>query len=559
MLLLGPRYALLPPEYTAYCKTQRDRDMQVRRVLVFFGDSDPKNLTGMAIQALSDPKLKHLALDVVVGANYLHCESLDKQARIRLKTRIYGPRPHLADLMSQADLAIGTGGATTWQRMCLGLPAVVVSTTENQRADFEALAAAKLIKYAGHFDDIKVDHLISFFSGLMQGTERLAELSTKNKLQVDGLGGLRLVEVMNPTADHEIRLRPACEEDMAIYFDWKNDTEVLHYVTNTILNPWKLHQKWFASKLHDVNSCLFVLEATDLPVGQIRFDRQGDEAHIDYSFDPIVRGRGWSSRLIALGADMMQQSEPLRLRSEVKAGNEVPSALFLRLGFLERRQAPGGRAGRSIAILSDRTSWVGGHIRELLLEWLVYGHRVLWVHDKKQLRRGDFCFYLSCEQIVPAETLALFRHNLVVHESDLPRGRGWSPLTWQILEGINRFPVTLFEAVETVDSGVIYLQEWLEFEGHELIEELRQMQGVKTLELCTQFLYDYSNCTPTPQSGEASFYRRRIPSDSRLDPEKTIREQFNLLRTVDNVRYPAFFELDGYCYQLNIMRRDWTP
>lgn len=90
---------------------------------------------------------------------------------------------------------------------------------------------------------------------------------------------------------------------------------------------------------------------------------------------------------------------------------------------------------------------------------------MLWTHTVNDLRAGDFCFYLSCSQIVPPHVLGRFRNNLVVHESDLPQGKGWSPLTWQILEGKNRIPVILFEATEKVDSGPIYAQEWLEFEG----------------------------------------------------------------------------------------------
>jgi RimJ/RimL family protein N-acetyltransferase len=87
---------------------------------------------------------------------------------------------------------------------------------------------------------------------------------------------------------------------------------------------------------------LFVLEADSLPVGQIRFDRAGDETCIDYSLDSIVRGRDWGLRLVTLGANLMQQIEPARLRAEVKAGNEVSSAVFLRAGFTEITNISGG-------------------------------------------------------------------------------------------------------------------------------------------------------------------------------------------------------------------------
>jgi len=340
-LLVGPRYALLRPEYDAYRKTLRARDGQVKRVLVFFGGSDPQNMTGVALEALSHPELKHLDVDVVIGANNPHREVLEKQSQERQQTKIYGSLPHLADLMAQADLAIGAGGATTWERMCLGLPSVVISIAENQRPACEALAEAKLIHYAGHFSDIKTDGLTQLLKQQIHATEKLAELSIQNRLQVDGLGTLRLVEVLCPSDINKIRLRPACEVDIALYFNWANDPEVRKNAVNTNTIAWATHRAWFANKLQDVNCRLFVLEAAGLPVGQIRFDRVGDESYIDYSLDSIVRGRGWGLRLLDLGVDQIRLIEPVRLRAEVKAGNEVSAAIFLRNGFTETSNASG--------------------------------------------------------------------------------------------------------------------------------------------------------------------------------------------------------------------------
>ena len=73
-------------------------------------------------------------------------------------------------------------------------------------------------------------------------------------------------------------------------------------------------------------------------------------------------------------------------------------------------------------------------------------HTVVWKHNVSQVGNGDIVFYLSCGQIAPVDMLSRNKHNLVVHESALPDGKGWSPLTWQIIEGKNEIPITLFEA-----------------------------------------------------------------------------------------------------------------
>ncbi len=153
-----------------------------------------------------------------------------------------------------------------------------------------------------------------------------------------------------------------------------------------------------------------------------------------------------------------------------------------------------------------------------------------------------------------SEKRSCYQYNLVVHESDLPQGRGWSPLTWQILEGRNRIPVTLFEAVDAVDAGPMYLQEWIDFQGHELVDELRAGQGEASIRLCRRFVREYPEVVDTgqEQTGEAIYYARRRPAHSRLDPDQTIREQFDLLRVVDNERYPAFFQMGEKVFFIRI-------
>jgi len=148
--------------------------------------------------------------------------------------------------------------------------------------------------------------------------------------------------------------------------------------------------------------------------------------------------------------------------------------------------------------------------------------------------------------------LARNRRNLVVHESDLPRGRGFSPLTWRVIEGKNRIPVCLLEATAEVDAGPIIYRDKLDFEGHELIDEMRQMLGNKSVELCLRFLSETDPPIGTPQCGEPTYFGRRRPADSRVDPHRSIASQFDLLRVVDNQNYPAFFDYRGHRYALKI-------
>ena len=146
--LLGPHYALLGPEYALLHPLVPHRT-ELRRVLVFFGGADPDNCTGQAIRALMAPELAHLAVDVVLGLQCPHRPEVETLVANRPHTTLHGPKPSLAGLIARADLAIGAGGATTWERACLGLPSLVVSTAANQEPVAYELNKYEYIQYLG--------------------------------------------------------------------------------------------------------------------------------------------------------------------------------------------------------------------------------------------------------------------------------------------------------------------------------------------------------------------------------------------------------------------------
>ncbi|MBF0328715.1 MAG: methionyl-tRNA formyltransferase [Nitrospirae bacterium] len=207
-----------------------------------------------------------------------------------------------------------------------------------------------------------------------------------------------------------------------------------------------------------------------------------------------------------------------------------------------------------ITILSDSDSWIGEYIPELANKLVKDNHSVSIVHNSNEILPGDIAFFLSCGQIVSREVLSRNRHNLVIHESDLPSGKGWAPLTWQILEGKSEIPVCLLEASEYVDSGKIYIKDVMKFNGTELAGELRRIQAETTIRMCIRFINEYPGIVEkgVEQYGESTFYKKRSKKDSKLNPDKTIKEQFNLFRVADNERYPAFFEIEGEIYLLKI-------
>jgi methionyl-tRNA formyltransferase len=181
------------------------------------------------------------------------------------------------------------------------------------------------------------------------------------------------------------------------------------------------------------------------------------------------------------------------------------------------------------------------------------GHAVSLHSRKADLQTGDVLFLVSCGEIIEARDRARFDCCLVLHASDLPRGRGWSPHVWAILGGATSVTVSLLEASDPVDSGAVWLKREFTLEGHELLDEINEKLFEAELTLMSEAVSRFGQIRPVPQQGDPGVYlRRRTPLDSQLDPNRTIAEQFDLLRVVDNSRYPAFFEYRGKTYFIRI-------
>ncbi|MCS6945107.1 MAG: formyltransferase family protein [Sutterellaceae bacterium] len=179
-------------------------------------------------------------------------------------------------------------------------------------------------------------------------------------------------------------------------------------------------------------------------------------------------------------------------------------------------------------------------------------HDIWIVRDITQMAGGDVLFLVSFGKRVGPEVRQRYRAAIVLHASDLPKGRGWSPHVWQILEGANELVVSAIEAVDEIDAGNIWAQTRLRLEGHELHDEINAALFSAELQLMDEVLERFGQIVPRPQKGEATFYRRRTPEDSRLDPALSLAAQFDLLRVCDPVRFPAFFEFRGHRYKIAI-------
>jgi len=189
-LLLGPDFALLRPEFASLrpAALDRRRAPALRRLLISFGSTDPANATASCLDALARAGLD-LAVDVALGAAAPHLEEVRARAAKLAGARLHVEAGSMAELMEQADCALGGAGATSWERCCMGLPSVVAVLADNQRAIAWSLSDAGAALVAGDWRPGLAGTLVGELASL--DTARLARMARAAASICDGSGTFR--------------------------------------------------------------------------------------------------------------------------------------------------------------------------------------------------------------------------------------------------------------------------------------------------------------------------------------------------------------------------------
>lgn len=181
--------------------------------------------------------------------------------------------------------------------------------------------------------------------------------------------------------------------------------------------------------------------------------------------------------------------------------------------------------------------------------------KFIFIYNEKLINNFDILFIINYTKIIDQNILKLNKLNLLIHESDLPKGKGFAPVQWQILNNKSKITVKLIEATQKVDSGDIYGETKFTVNKTDLNDDIREQQANATIKLISNFLKKYPKTKKKKQKGKESFYLRRTKKDSELNPNKTILDNFNLMRICDNEKYPAFFRYKNEIFYLNIYKK----
>lgn len=200
-----------------------------------------------------------------------------------------------------------------------------------------------------------------------------------------------------------------------------------------------------------------------------------------------------------------------------------------------------------IQFLTNKNSWLTVAKKKIILSSLkkFSNNPKLITNHKKLNKNYDVTIIISYYDLIQPRYLLFSKHNLVAHESDLPSGKGHSPLYWQILKSKKNIITTLFECSKNVDAGPYYYKKKFTYPDNLLYHEIKEHQFINSYELVIKFLKYYKKNKKAPssikQNGKSTFFKKLNKKDSEINIYKSIKSQFNRLRTVDNNNFPAFF------------------
>lgn len=193
--LLGPKYALLQNEYSQLREKPKARNSSTKNLLIFFGGSDQSNLTELAFLAAHSFGSEFSSINVVMPSASPFYHRVKKLIKPIKNANLYCDLPSLAPLMLEADIGMGAGGATNWERFCLGLPSLVITLAENQKQVNQDLHQMGLIELIGDSETVEIEQIKSAINSILSRGD-LADWSDRCMLECSGDGAILVTDAI---------------------------------------------------------------------------------------------------------------------------------------------------------------------------------------------------------------------------------------------------------------------------------------------------------------------------------------------------------------------------
>ncbi len=334
-LLLGPKHAPMRGEFADMrpdSLTRRSGDSPPKRILVSFGGSDPANGTGFALAALQ-PLSSRFRIDVAIGTAAPALGDLQK--RYGEIAEFHAGTGRMAELMRDADLAIGAGGSTAWERAALGLPAILVTIADNQREIARALHEAGAALDLGPIHSLNPGKLTDAIEKMAADKTCIKKMSVAAGSLTDGRGALRIAiamagkEVLKDSST--VELRRAEPEDQDLVLGWQREPGARNFSRNPNPPSKEEHARWFPAAVNDPARMFAIVLCDGKECGFVRLDRKAmDRCEVSLLITQAGHGRGIGTAALRL---VRKCAPKAALEAYILPENSASVAAFAKAGY----------------------------------------------------------------------------------------------------------------------------------------------------------------------------------------------------------------------------------
>lgn len=340
LLLLGPRYRLLRPEFLDHLRPSRSNKVGFV-VLVNFGGSDTRNITLSVLLALDGVLGQHDKVIAVLGPLNQNQRSIEHSlTAVSYRHQLLHDVEDMVSVFDQADLAIGAVGGTAWEMAAAGLPAVLIPLTENQVPGAEYLDREGSAIYLSYQNGLEDGKLAATVKKLMNSPAFLAAMSSAGPKVCDGKGPERVCKILSVLSDRNdgatMLVRRALEEDIVQIYRLANDPVVRQNSFSSAPIPFRDHATWYANRLASRDTIFYVLDLEGVITALVRYDRKEDEFEVDVAVHKAFRGNRLGSKILRETVEVLTKASSVTgVKAIVFEENTASRRCFLRAGFQE--------------------------------------------------------------------------------------------------------------------------------------------------------------------------------------------------------------------------------
>ncbi len=347
-LLLGNEFIMLRDEFEGSrmkAESIREKTSEIKNILITMGGTDPDNIAESVLNWLIKFQKLNSNIQITLVANKTST-FFDKLKLIACNHKwisIVSNPQSMANLMLKAEVAIGSSGATAWERCCLGLPCISIISADNQQFLSEKLSNAGAIISLGHFSTINYTSFIKAITQILIEKDTYTNMVKNCFACCDGLGVNKVITAILDNISNDTSLIEANYDDCQVLFDWQSNIKIRKYFNNPKPVEWKKHCQWLSCTLDDADKYLYMIKLnnpfneTAKPIGMLRLDLiKHSQCKIDAKWeisiiiDPDYQGKKIAAKAISkIPYSFLERG----IIAQVHNNNIASHKLFLRAGF----------------------------------------------------------------------------------------------------------------------------------------------------------------------------------------------------------------------------------